>query len=596
MAKKAYVGVDNVARKIKRGYVGVHTAVPIYQTQTTTETVTINSDALLSKYFTVSNGSYGFVWNSSYNQFRSSNSGIHGSTATTTLTALQDCTVTYTYNYETEPNYDKFSLTVKGTGIHTNVSGVGTATTRTDTLTQGQTIVFSYTKDSSGNNNGDYVSFYNMSAVVTTTKEVQVGTDYRNVARKIKKAYIGIGGVARPCFTIEGLSYFGQIDDLTYGGALDDSAATTVGNYALFALSESYYHSVNEEYVTTVDSYNASLTKVNCPAFSHSRRDFAATTVGNYAIFCGGYDSNNDWYSAAAEIYDTSLVHTNRYDFYDASHLAATTVGNYALFAGGYDEEDYIDYVFAVDSALTTRACTGLDSRRYDLAATTVGNYALFAGGLTSDDTYFYCYSTVDAYDSSLTKIYEEDVEVWVEDELEMEGGYWDYTTIPQSLSESRGDLAATTVGDYAIFAGGLNSQIYNSLASSAVDIFSTSLTRIMTETLSEGRRSLAATTVGNYALFAGGKAYNMGVGSAVPDIGDNNGRDGTTTVDVIDTSLTFSVAPNLSVGRYNLLAATVGNYALFAGGYYAIYEKVNGNSYTCIENGDIATVDVYTI
>ena len=197
MAKKAYVGVDNVARKIKSGYVGVRTAFPIYQTQTTTETVTINSDTLLSKYFTVSNGSYGFVWNSSYNQFRSSNSGIASSTATTTITALQDCTVTYTYNYGTEVSYDKFSLTVKGTAIHSTVSGVGTPTTRTDTLTKGQTIVFTYSKDTSVDNNGDYAAFYSMSATVTTTKEVQVGTDYRNVARKIKKAYIGVDGVAK---------------------------------------------------------------------------------------------------------------------------------------------------------------------------------------------------------------------------------------------------------------------------------------------------------------------------------------------------------------------------------------------------------------
>lgn len=197
MAKKAYVGVDNVARKIKSGYVGVRTAFPIYETQTTTETVTINSDALLSKYFTVSDGGYGFAWNSSYNQFRNSNGGISNSTSLITLTALQDCTVTYTYNYGTEDNYDEFTLIVKGATIHSAVSGVGIAKTRTDTLTKGQTIIFSYTKDGSIDKNGDYVAFYNMSAVVTTTKEVQVGTDYKNVARKIKKAYIGVDGVAK---------------------------------------------------------------------------------------------------------------------------------------------------------------------------------------------------------------------------------------------------------------------------------------------------------------------------------------------------------------------------------------------------------------
>jgi hypothetical protein len=192
MAKKAYVGVNNIARKVKNGYVGVRTAFPIYQTQTTTETVNIVGSNI-DLYFRTS-FDY-FSWTNS--QFKSSNGGVGGSTAQATLTALQDCTVTYTYNYGTEQNYDKFTLTVKGTTIHNNISGAGTAKTRTDTLTKGQQIVFKYIKDGSVDNNGDYVAFYNMSATITTTKEVQVGTEYKNVARKIKKAYIGVDGVAK---------------------------------------------------------------------------------------------------------------------------------------------------------------------------------------------------------------------------------------------------------------------------------------------------------------------------------------------------------------------------------------------------------------
>jgi hypothetical protein len=59
------------------------------------------------------------------------------------------------------------------------------------------------------------------------------------------------------------------------------------------------------------------------------------------------------------------------------------------------------------------------------LAATSVGNYGLFGGG--------YYYSTVDAYDISLTR------------------------TIPTSLSAKRSNLAATSVGNYALFGGGFN-------------------------------------------------------------------------------------------------------------------------------------------
>ena len=80
--------------------------------------------------------------------------------------------------------------------------------------------------------------------------------------------------------------------------------------------------------------------------------------------------------------------------------------------------------------------------------------------------------STVDAYDTSLTR------------------------TTATPLSEARSDLAATTVGNYALFGGGSNS---------TVDAYDTSLTRTIPTPLSKYRGNLAATTVGNYALFGGG-------------------------------------------------------------------------------------------
>ena len=53
-----------------------------------------------------------------------------------------------------------------------------------------------------------------------------------NVARKIKKAYIGIGGVARPCWSSGELAYYGTITSLSQ--ARRQTVAATVGNYALF--------------------------------------------------------------------------------------------------------------------------------------------------------------------------------------------------------------------------------------------------------------------------------------------------------------------------------------------------------------------------
>ena len=72
--------------------------------------------------------------------------------------------------------------------------------------------------------------------------------------------------------------------------------------------------------------------------------------------------------------------------------------------------------------------------------------------------------------------------------------------TTPTALSKARYGLAATSVGDYALFGGG-----YASSYSNVVDAYNTSLTRSTPTALSKARSYLAATSVGDYALFGGG-------------------------------------------------------------------------------------------
>ena len=117
-------------------------------------------------------------------------------------------------------------------------------------------------------------------------------------------------------------------------------------------------------------------------------------------------------------------------------------------------------------------------------------------------------------------------------------------------LSEARYSLAATTVGDYALFGGGSSPSLSYS---DTVDAYDTSLVRSTPTVLSVGRQQLAATTVGNYALFGGGS----GTSAKKKD-----------TVDAYDTTLVRSTPTVLSEARYSLAATTVGNHALFGSGY----------------------------
>ena len=109
---------------------------------------------------------------------------------------------------------------------------------------------------------------------------------------------------------------------------------------------------------------------------SVTRRGLSATTIGNYALFGGGYKEFA--MSTVVDAYDTSLTRTIPTALSVArENLAATTVGNYALFGGGDGTDDFIATVDAYDTSLTRTIPTALSVARKGLAATTIGNYAL---------------------------------------------------------------------------------------------------------------------------------------------------------------------------------------------------------------------------
>ncbi|WP_432354768.1 LamG-like jellyroll fold domain-containing protein [Anaerotruncus rubiinfantis] len=130
-------------------------------------------------------------------------------------------------------------------------------------------------------------------------------------------------------------------------------------------------------------------------------------------------------------------------------------------------------------------------------------------------------------------------------------GGSLLYSGKATPLSALRGSLTATTIGDYALFAGGsTNTALTN--PSPIVDVYNSSLVHNTVTDLSIGRYSLASTCLGNYALFGGGWSSS---GSSA-------------AVDAYDFSLTRTTPTALGSVSTNLAATSVGGYALFGGGY----------------------------
>jgi hypothetical protein len=223
MAKNAYVGVDNKARKVKNIYVGVDTQVPIYEEKQITF-----SRENINEFFTVQNNSaYPFEINpSTTNQvgFVPGNIGVNSSTSQIILTANQVIVLKKIYaQYYTEQNFDKLNITVKGEVILSNASGIDIYDqTVNKTLNVGDNIVMSYVKDSTTHHNQETMTNIILTCNPITIKTI-TGYETKPVARKIKKAYVGVNGKARLCYSVdEGYSKLKKIAQYKFNDQPND--------------------------------------------------------------------------------------------------------------------------------------------------------------------------------------------------------------------------------------------------------------------------------------------------------------------------------------------------------------------------------------
>lgn len=142
----------------------VHTAP-----STGKEVIVAITESNIADYFTVANGGYYFQGSGS--TFTSNNARVKGSTASTALTAKQDISVlAFNYSYSSEADYDKFTLKVGGTTVEDGVSGATTNKTYNGSLAKGQTVEFTYSKDSSQDANDDKCTFSNMHITILVSK------------------------------------------------------------------------------------------------------------------------------------------------------------------------------------------------------------------------------------------------------------------------------------------------------------------------------------------------------------------------------------------------------------------------------------------
>ncbi len=274
-------------------------------------------------------------------------------------------------------------------------------------------------------------------------------------------------------------------------------AATTVGNKAIFGGGIISFDGNPFVHSDVVDIYDADTGTWSTASLSEPRGLLGAASVGDRAFFGGGGffppTHRVDIYDPGAnpgEEWSTASLSVSR------ERLVATALGDKVFFAGGYTLEAIdgpSDVVDIYDASLDTWSTASLSVGRMGLAATSVGNKALFGGGIATYDNFPIESNVVDIYDADANP-----------------GEEWSTAT----LSQGRTYLTATTVGNLAMFAGGID--IYGDITGDVVDIYNSDTNQWSTANLSAARDSLASASVGNFAFFAGGYKDDEGVSDVV--------------------------------------------------------------------------------
>lgn len=578
MAKKAYVGVDGVARKVKKIYIGVggsvqytlpsgytqmgyiaatgtqyidtgfkpnqNTRVVVdFQVENTNVHVFGSRTAFTDTEFVLfwaSNSDFCVQMNNSVFNGGSFDTAARHTVEMTSTTMKMDAATKATYSVGAfQCAYNMYLFSCPNSSESENVKGK----------------IFSCKVYDGDNLIRDLVPCTNASGIAgmydavngvfypnAGTGTFATGPIDKGTARMVKKGYVGVGGVARLFWAGGELVYYGTLTDLTYAREYL-AGASAGGNYALFAGGST---SGRTSFRNNVEAYNKSKVKSNATNLSATRDRLAGASVGNYALFVGGYTQAKPYHDVV-DSYDASLtkgspavLSTARYQ------LAGGSVGDFALFAGGRSSNSpYITAVVeAYNSSLTKTSVSSLTTAVYGQSVAQLKDYVLFAGGWPKLDQ-GNSVATVCAYNKSLTK------------------------SSPSGLNTSanqEGTRGAFTP-DYAIIAN----YAPDSSTTSLLTVYSQSLTKLSgSRSLSLSRNVFGSGSIDGYALFAGGATTGSFFSTTYEKV-----------VDVFDNSLTMrSDIGELNEARSNMESANVGDFLLFAGGYNGSSESKKVDAY----------------
>jgi hypothetical protein len=308
----------------------------------------------------------------------------------------------------------------------------------------------------------------------------------------------------------------------------DDAASTTIGNYALFG--GGYNRKTNTSMSNTVYAYDDQLVLRTNLTLAVGANNLVGANNESYAFLgLGGYNNYGNDPTNTITCFNSSLTKTTKSMNMQAYiRVCGTSNITHAIFAGGQyksgSNTQYSMNAYAVNTSLVQQQIANItQAGRINMPSATLANrYAVFAGGKTYTGTD----EDVDIYDQSLTK---------------------SSTRCLQDLQEG----ACTSIGNYIVYFGGGNAGVGGS---NKVQVIDDNFTfRYLADASQYALRGDGA-TISDHALFGGGYS------GATPT--------NTILVEVYDSSLTKK-APNVfdTKASERLYAESCGEYAIFCSG-----------------------------
>jgi hypothetical protein len=344
-------------------------------------------------------------------------------------------------------------------------------------------ITFQYSKDGSTSAHDDQCSFYNVKinavAIHTppegTPEEPEITPSIKGVARRVKKAYVGIGGKARPFWSLSSVTKYGNLDSLSTSGACWGMGSASTSTKAIFINGFGYTGGAAKN---SIYYYTPSLTR-GTTTTPTARIWPAVAATDTTLITAGGLSSatvSSPMSSVTAHNVST-LTSYSTLTSLPTAVSAATAVAlndNIIIVGGTTSSNSYITTAVSYDTTTGTRTTlNNLSTASGGRNGVATDQYAIFNGGTAN--------SSLEIYTFTGTKV-----------------------AIGPATRRLRVWPGAARAGDYVIFVSGGATGKYLA-GDGTVEAVSRDLSVSYAQEISSGRLEMASTSLGSFALFSGG-------------------------------------------------------------------------------------------